>query len=50
MMKEVIWIGLEDKMDSHMELCMGFIYNAPQGSWWYNPNFTSELGKEVNSI
>jgi hypothetical protein len=24
MMKEVIWIGLKDEMDSHTKLCMGF--------------------------
>jgi hypothetical protein len=31
MTKEVIWVGLKDKMDSYRESCMGFIYNAPQG-------------------
>jgi hypothetical protein len=46
--KEVIWIGLKAKTNSDVELCMGFIYNAPQNSWWYNPNFTLEFEEEVN--
>jgi hypothetical protein len=46
--KEVTWIGLKAKTNSDVELCMGFIYNAPQNSRWYNPNFTFELEDEVN--
>jgi hypothetical protein len=46
--KEVIWVGLKDKPNSDVELCMGFIYNAPQNYRWYNPNFTLELEEEVN--
>jgi hypothetical protein len=48
MVKEVIWIGLKDKTNSDAELYMCFIYNAPQNSRWYNPNFTLELKEKVN--
>jgi hypothetical protein len=49
-MKEVIWTGLKAKTNSDVELCMGFIYNAPQNSRWYNLNFTLDLEEEVNLL
>jgi hypothetical protein len=48
MVKEVTWERLKDKTNSDVELCMGFIHNAPQNSQWYNPNFTLDLEEEVN--
>jgi hypothetical protein len=33
-----------------MEICIGFIYNAPPNSRWYNPNFIGELEKEINGL
>jgi hypothetical protein len=39
-MKEVIWIGVESKISTCIKVCIGFIYEAPQNSRWYNPNFT----------
>jgi hypothetical protein len=48
--KEGMWVGLKDKTNSDVELCMGFIYSAPQNSQRYNPNFTLELEEEVNLV
>jgi hypothetical protein len=42
-MKEVLWVGVSKKRYSKIEICIGFIYNAPQSSRWYNPNFSREL-------
>jgi hypothetical protein len=33
-----------------MEICIGYIYNAPPNSRWYNPNFTRELEREINGL
>jgi hypothetical protein len=46
-MKEILWVGVSKKRNSKVEICIGFIYNAPQSSQWYNPNFTRELQEEM---
>jgi hypothetical protein len=33
-----------------LEICIGFIYNAPLNSRWYNPNFIRELEREINGL
>jgi hypothetical protein len=43
-MKEV---GVSKKRYSKAEICIGFVYNAPQSSRWYNPNFTRELEEDM---
>jgi hypothetical protein len=42
-MKEILWIGIREENSSHLEICIGLIYNAPPNSRWYNPKFTKEL-------
>jgi hypothetical protein len=31
-MKEIIWVGVRKKRHSKIEICIGFVYNAPQTS------------------
>jgi hypothetical protein len=49
-MKEVSWVGDSKKRYSKVEICIGFVYNAPQSSRWYNPNFTRELEEDVKEL
>jgi exonuclease III len=49
-MKETLWISVREESSSHLEICVGFIYNAPLNSCWYNPNFTRELEGEINGL
>jgi hypothetical protein len=49
-MKENIWLKTREDYSWHQEICIGFIYNAPSNSRWYNPNFTGELEKEINRL
>jgi hypothetical protein len=28
-MKEILWIGIREKSRSHLEMCTGFVHNAP---------------------
>jgi hypothetical protein len=46
-MKEIVWIGIREENSSHLEIFVGFIYNASLNSRWYNPNFTKELEKKL---
>jgi hypothetical protein len=49
-MKEILWLNIREDYSLHLEICVGFIYNAPPNSRWYNPNFTRELEKEINGL
>jgi hypothetical protein len=49
-MKEILWLNIREDYSLHLEICVGFIYNAPPNSRWYNPNFTGELEKEINGL
>jgi hypothetical protein len=49
-MKEILWVGVSTKRNSKVEIYIGFIYNAPQSSQWYNPNFTRELEEEMKEL
>jgi hypothetical protein len=49
-MKEILWLKTREECSLHMEICIGFIYNAPPNSRWYIPNFMGELEKEINGL
>jgi hypothetical protein len=49
-MKEILRLNIREEYSLHLETCVGFIYNAPPNSRWYNPNFTRELEKEINGL
>jgi hypothetical protein len=49
-MKEILWLNIREDCSRHLEICIGFIYNAPPNSRWYNPNFTTELEREINGL
>jgi hypothetical protein len=38
--KEILLLNIRKEYSLHLEICVGFIYNAPSNSRWYNPNFT----------
>jgi hypothetical protein len=33
-MKEILWLKTREEYSLNMELCIGFIYNAPPNSRW----------------
>jgi hypothetical protein len=43
-------VGVIKKRYSKVEICIGFVYNAPQSSWLYNPNFTRELEEDMKEL
>jgi hypothetical protein len=49
-MKMILWVGVSKKRNSKVEICIDFVYNAPQSSRWYNPNFTRELEEELKEL
>jgi hypothetical protein len=49
-MKEVLWVCVIKKRNSKVEICIGFVCNAPQSSRWYNPNFTRELEEDMKEL
>jgi hypothetical protein len=49
-MKEIIWVGVSKKRSSKVQICIGFVYNAPQTSRCYNPNFIRELEEEMKEL
>jgi hypothetical protein len=49
-MKEILCVVVSKKRNSKVEICIGFVYNAPQASRWYNPNFTRELDEEMKEL
>jgi hypothetical protein len=49
-MKEIIWVGVKERESAQIKICIGFVYNAPQSSKWYNPNFTRDLEEEMGGL
>jgi hypothetical protein len=49
-MKEILWISMREENSSHVEMCIGFVYNALQNLCRYNPNFTTEVEREINEL
>jgi hypothetical protein len=41
-MKEILWMGIRKENSSHLQMCIGFIYNALPNWCWYYLNFTRE--------
>jgi hypothetical protein len=49
-MEEIVWVGVSKNRNIKTEICIGFIYNAPQTSRWFYHNFTRELEEEMKEL
>jgi hypothetical protein len=43
-------VGVSKKRNSKAEICIGFVYNAPQSSRWHNSKFTRELEEDMKEL
>jgi len=49
-MEEIIWIGIENKIDLSTKVCVGLFYNTPLNSGCYKVNFIRDLNEEMNML